>query len=158
MSALALDYKQLANAIISNSASLIDPTTYNPEVVAEQLASRILEENGGRSLMVGPCEVRPGLNQAVPLGRAYQPIAEKSVSRLAAFLCRDEYGLVIREVPEAPEHGLRPSTTGVWVKEPGDADFRRLAPGEAVRITRQTEIRLGGNGRTGASGLPVFVV
>lgn len=157
MATIALDYKQLANAIIANSASVIDPLTYNPDTAAEEAAACVLAANG-RTLMVGPYEVRPGLNSEVPIGRAYQPLREKAISRLAGYLGRDEFGLVIREVPNDPVRGLRPSTTGIWVKQPGDNDYRRLAPGEATRITRYSDVRLGGDGISGATGFRVYVV
>jgi hypothetical protein len=154
---IALDYKQLANAIIANSSSVIDPLTYHPEVAAEDCAARVLAANG-RTLMVGPYEVRPGLNQEVPIGRAYQPMRENSISRLAGYLKRDEFGLTIREVQDDPVNGFRPSRTGIWVKQPGDAEFRRLVPGEGTRITRYSDVRIGGDGKDGATGLQVLVV
>jgi hypothetical protein len=153
---IALDYKQLANAIIANSANIIDPLTYNSDVAAEESAARVLAANG-RTLMIGPYEVRPGMNQEVPIGRGYQPLREKSISWLAGFVGRDQFGLVIREVPIDAAHRLRPSSTGIWVKQPGDADYRRLLPGEAVRITRYTDVRIGGNGRCGSSGFQLHV-
>lgn len=117
-----------------------------------------ISEVNGRSLKVGPFEVRPGLNQEVPLGRLYQPVQETSISRLAGYLGRDEYSLYIREVPDDADNGLRPSKTGIWVRDAGEESYRRLEPGEAVRINKETDLRMGGNGKDGSSGLQVFVV
>lgn len=160
---LALRYMELANAIIANTQSLPDPFTFNPELVVDtgvidcDTLLRHLDEINGRFLKIGPFEVRPGLNQEVPLGRGYQPLHERSISRLAGYLGRDEFSLYIREVPDEPEHGLRPSSTGIWIRDPGEETFRRLNPGEAARINKETDIRIGGNGRTGESGFRIYV-
>lgn len=111
----------------------------------------------GLFVKFGPFEVKPGMNQEVPIGRAYQPMAIGSVSRLQGFVGRDEYSLYIREVPLNPELGLRPSKNGIWVKLAGEEYFRRLEPGEAVRIYSDSEVRVGGNGKNGLSGLPIDV-
>jgi hypothetical protein len=156
-SSVAVDYKQLANAIIANSVNVVDPFTTSPVLAGEDQAHTAFLANG-TTLMFGPYEVRPGLNQEVRLGRDYQPLDQPSISRLCGFLGRDEFSLIIRESAHDPERGLRPSRNGIWIKQPGEHQFRRLLPGEAVRITRYSEIRIGGNGRDAESGYPVHVV
>jgi hypothetical protein len=163
---LVFDYKELANAIIANTQNAPDPFTYHPEVHEPKLDARSMVMQSrpsipgisGRSLKVGPFEVRPALNQEVPIGRGYQPVPVNSMSRLAAYLGRDEYSLYIREVMEDPANGLRPSKNGVWVRDAGDNQYRRLAPGEAARINADTEVRLGGNGKDGHTGYRVHVI
>lgn len=102
-------------------------------------------------IKLGPFEVRPGLNHEVPIGRAYQPVKESSISRLQGFIGRDQHSLYIREVPQNQEHGMRPSRNGIWIKQSSESDYRRLLPGEAARIYLDTDVRLGGNGKNGDS-------
>lgn len=141
-------YVELANAIIAR-AELGDPFTADVSQIP-----RIV----GRSIMIGPFEVRPGMRQEVPIGRAYQPVPEDSISRLAGFVGRDEYGIYIREVPDKPERGLRPSKAGIWVKQPNENAFRRLQAGQPERLSPQTDVRIGGNGRTGTSAYRIYVI
>jgi hypothetical protein len=101
--------------------------------------------------------LEPQVGEELPVGRAFQKIDTPSVSRLAAFFCRDEYSLYVREVPYDPQRCLRPSRYGVWVKKPGQRDYRRLEPGEAVRVASDCDVRLGGDGLSGATGLRVLI-
>jgi hypothetical protein len=112
----------------------------------------------GQFVKFGPYELRPAYGYELAFGRDYQPLPHTSISRLAGFVGIDEYSLYIREVPDDPHSGLRPSRNGVWVKQPTDNDFRRLKPGEAERITPETEIRVGGDGLKAETGLPVEVL
>ncbi len=162
---LALKYQQLANAIIAHCGSSAfaysGADTINGFPVQQEPSAIELgpgDDSGGRSLKVGPFEVRPAMNHEVPIGRSYQSIPVKSISRLAAYLGRDEYSLYIREVPYLPEAGLSPSKSGVWIRQLGDAGFRRLAPGEAARIGSQSDVRIGGNGQDGESAYRLFVI
>lgn len=109
-------------------------------------------------VQVGPFEVRPSVGRELPIGRNYQQLPVSSISRLAGYVGRDDYGLYIREVPEMPEYGLQPSRNGIWVKQPADEYFRRLAPGEAERVTKDSVVRLGGNGADPDKGYPVVIV
>jgi hypothetical protein len=111
----------------------------------------------GQCVRFGPHEIRPACGHEMPFGRDYQPIPYNSVSRLAGYIGLDEHSLYIREVPDAPEYGLRPSRNGIWVRQPHEKEYRRLAPGEAERINTDTYIRVGGNGVSADSGLPVVV-
>lgn len=109
-------------------------------------------------VQVGPFEVRPSVGRELPIGRNYQNLNITSISRLAGYVGRDEHGLYVREVPEMPEYGLHPSRNGIWVKQPDEDAFRRLAPGEAARVTKESVVRLGGNGSDPEKGYPVVVV
>ncbi len=162
---LALEYQQLANAIIAHCGSSAfayscADTINNFPVQQDQSFSDMdfADDSECRSLKIGPFEVRPAMNHEVPLGRSYQSIPVKSISRLAAYLGRDEHSLYIREVPDHPQAGLCPSKSGVWLRQPGNLAFRRLAPGEAARIGRQSDVRIGGNGLDGESAYRLFVI
>lgn len=111
----------------------------------------------GVFIKFGPFEVRPGLRQEVPIGRAYQPMPISSVSRLHGFIGRDEHSLYIREVPDQSGLGLKPSKNGIWVKQATETEFRRLEPGQAERIYSDTDVRLGGNGKSGSTGFRLDV-
>lgn len=159
---------KLADAIIATTKSEISLLPSQSQLAAEEELSVVFtlvsEECApvfpryeGSFLRVGPYEVRPALGYEVPLGRGYQPMLSTSISRLAGYLGRDEHSMYIREVPDAPDHGMRPSKNGIWVKQPYDAEFRRLQPGEAERISLDTDIRLGGNGEHGDAGFRIHV-
>jgi hypothetical protein len=111
----------------------------------------------GRVVLFGPYEIRPACGFEIPFGRDYHCIPHKSVSRLAGYIGLDEYSLYIREVPQEPALGLRPSRNGIWLREYGDESYKRLAPGEAARISTETEIRVGGNGIDAETGMLVQV-
>jgi hypothetical protein len=112
----------------------------------------------GRNVRLGSHYIAPKIGQEVPFGRNYQAIPFNSISRLAGYIGLDEYSLYIREVLDAPEFGLRPSRNGIWVRQPHEKDYRRLAPGQAERINPDTYIRVGGNGVNPSSGMPVIVL
>jgi hypothetical protein len=142
-----ISYSQLANDL-QHSAQ---------ENAPQQLLERLQKVCPSVFIRVGPFEVRPGMNQEVPIGRAYQPISASSVSRLQGFIGRDRHSLYIREVQHNPRLGLRPSKNGIWVRQWGAERFYRLAPGEAVRIYSNSEVRVGGNGTEGATGLQIEI-
>lgn len=112
----------------------------------------------GQFVKIGPFELRPTVGFELPFGRDYQEIPYASVSRLNGYVGLDEFSFYIREVPDSPGTGLRPSRNGIWVKQPHEAEFRRLNPGQAERVSPETSIRVGGNGVEAETGLPVEVV
>ncbi len=134
-----------------------DNKTPSEECAPKSLLAKLEQICQGVSIKLGPFEVRPALHQEVPIGRAYQPVQVNSVSRLQGFIGRDEFSLYIREVPENPGLGLRPSKNGIWVRQLDESEFRRLAPGEGARIYADSDVRVGGNGKSGASGLQIDV-
>ncbi|HEY9790165.1 MAG TPA: hypothetical protein V6D22_07195 [Candidatus Obscuribacterales bacterium] len=129
-------------------------TSHRP---VQQTAPR-LPHLPGQFVKFGPYELRPAYGYELAFGRDYQPLPHTSISRLAGFVGIDEYSLYIREVPDDPQSGLRPSRNGIWVKQPTDLAFRRLQPGEAERITPETLIRVGGDGQQAETGLAVEVL
>jgi hypothetical protein len=125
--------------------SAAQPATTNAPDATQKLPAQFVK--------FGPYDVRPAMGHEVPIGRGYQPVPYESISRLAGYIGLDEYSLYIREVPYAPNLGLKPSRNGIWVRQPGERKYRRLEPGQAERITADTEVRVGGDGKDGSTGL-----
>jgi hypothetical protein len=146
-----------ARTTAASNASASAPASVSHRYVEEEPASTT-PRLPGVFVRFGPYEIRPACGYELPFGRDYQPIPYNSVSRLAGYIGLDEHSLYIREVPDAPEYGLRPSRNGVWVRQPNEKAYRRLASGEAERISPETYIRVGGNGIDADSGLPVVVL
>lgn len=125
--------------------------------IRQHAESRLIGKLPGRFVTFGPFQILPAVGSEVPIGRDFQPVPYESISRLHGYIGLDEYSFYVREVPDIPHLGLRPSRYGIWIRQPDEDDFHRLLPGHAMRITADTDVRIGGNGVDAQTGVPLKV-
>jgi hypothetical protein len=152
---------RLGRLAINDFVALCDPVSHLERLSAEdgakQSANRDCVRLPGTYVTFGPYRIVPEVGSEMPIGRDFQRIPYESISRLHGLVGLDQYSFYVRAVHEDTHPEQAGPRQNIWIRQPDDDNWRRLAPGAAERITPDSEVRIGGNGSDPQTGVPLVV-